>query len=947
MKIHNLILTFLFLIGLSSLSAQSVVKGIVLDGETNEAIIGANVIIAGSAIGTVTDWDGTYEFSTDEYDYPIDIVISYIGYTEKTISVADNRSVRTSLVESSALLEEITIKGSRISEKNKKSPLTIESLDALAIKETPASNFYEGLGSLKGIDLTTASLGFQVINTRGFNSTSPVRSLQVIDGVDNQAPGLNFSLGNFLGSSELDVNKVDIIVGASSAFFGPNAFNGVISMETKDPFFHTGLSASVKAGERNLLQTAVRWADVIENKEGQKKFAYKLNLEALRADDWEAENFDPVFDTDFGVDNVGGFDAVNVYGDEYQRGNDFTGFSSIADNPGLGAWFRTGYREEDLVDYGTRNYKASANFHFRLDPEKEENSPEIIFANNFGSGTTVYQGDNRFSLRNITFLQNRLELRQRGKYFIRAYTTRTGAGDSYDPFFTALQLQERTKPNDEWSVDYADYWLNVVNPQIFDSGFPMLEIVLDENGNPVFIPGTFQVQTMLDTAAAAQWFIDNDQVLRDFHRDAAEFANGQGQDASSSLPFAQPGTAQFDSLFNEITTTLRDNEGSGTKFFDNSALYHVHGEYKFTPTWIDEVTVGSNFRLYTPKSRGTVFDDAEGQPDISNSEYGVYGGGSKSFLDKKMKASVAVRVDKNQNFDFLVSPAASLVFTPSPNNFFRLSFSSAIRNPTLSDQFLNLNVGPAILAGNIDGVQDLVTVESLLDFFSTNNLASLDSFDIAPIRPEKVKTFEAGFRTTLFDRLFVDAGYYFSIYDDFLGFNIGVDFDVATTNNILTVLGIQPFRFAANSTNQVTTQGFSIGLNYYLFDDYAINGNYSWNRLNKVIEDDPIIPAFNTPEHKFNIGISGRNLTVANVKNLSFNLNYKWVQGFLFEGSPQFTGFVPTYDMLDGQISLGMPKLNSIFKIGASNILDNRKFQTYGGPRIGRLGYISWTYEVK
>lgn len=123
-------------------------------------------------------------------------------------------------------------------------------MDLLAIKATPSDNFYDGLGSMKGVDLTAASLGFKIINMRGFNSTSPVRSLQIIDGVDNQAPGLNFSLGNFLGSSELDVNKVDLVVGASSAFYGPNAFNGVISMETKNPFFHKGLSASLKFREK-------------------------------------------------------------------------------------------------------------------------------------------------------------------------------------------------------------------------------------------------------------------------------------------------------------------------------------------------------------------------------------------------------------------------------------------------------------------------------------------------------------------------------------------------------------------------------------------------------------------------------------------------------------------------------------------------------------------------
>src|SRR5690625_7439399 len=116
-------------------------------------------------------------------------------------------------------------------------------MDMQTIKQTPDFNFNDGMGALKDVDLTTASLGFKVINTRGFNSTSPVRSLQIIDGVDNQAPGLNFSVGNFLGASELDLQKVDVIVGASSAYYGPNAINGFISMEIKDPLFHDGLSA--------------------------------------------------------------------------------------------------------------------------------------------------------------------------------------------------------------------------------------------------------------------------------------------------------------------------------------------------------------------------------------------------------------------------------------------------------------------------------------------------------------------------------------------------------------------------------------------------------------------------------------------------------------------------------------------------------------------------------
>ena len=922
------------------LSSQNVVKGVVLDN-TNEAIIGANVVIEGTTEGTITDWDGSFEFKTQK-ELPFNLMVSYIGYGDKLFPVSENKRLTIIIEEDSEIITEVVVTGSRISEKQKESPLTVEALDLIAIKETPAANFYDGLGALKGVDLTAASLGFKVINTRGFNSTSPVRSLQIIDGIDNQAPGLNFSLGNFLGSSELDVNKVEIIVGASSAFYGPNAFNGVISLETKDPFFHEGLSAFVKGGERNLLQGAIRWADVIENKDGLAKFAYKINAEGLRADDWEARNFDPVFDTETDASNVGGFDAVNIYGDEFQSSNDFSDVSiSNAQIGTLGTWHRDGYREEDLVDYDTRNYKASASLHFRTKPEDEQLSPELILGSSFGAGTTVYQGDNRFSLRNITFLQNKIEFRKRNKFFIRAYNTSTGAGDSFDPFFTALLLQENAKENLEWSIDYAEFWQrgseDIVAPatQIVDLGYPQPEVVID--------PETGEFSVDFDVNAAEQFFVDNRDRFIEWHDQASDFANGPGIGGSTAVPRFEPGTERFEEEFDRITSTLR-SEG-GTKFYDRSALYHVHGEYKFTPTWLDDLTVGSNFRLYAPRSRGTVFQDGDGER-ITNREVGFYAGLQKGFL-QKFKGQLALRADKNENFDWLFSPAASVVYTPSANNFFRISFSSAIRNPTLTDQFLNLDVGPAILSGNLNGVQDLVTVESLGNFFSSNQqLSELDSFNINPVRPENVRTIEAGLRTTLFDNLFIDAGYYYSVYENFLGFQIGVDFDFEIQNNVINIDRVQPFRYSANSQNRVTTQGFSIGLNYYLDKHFTLNGNYSFNKLNQTFEDDPIIPAFNTPEHKFNIGLGARNLSIGGNQNFSFNINYKWVEGFLFEGSPQFTGLVPTYDMLDAQVTFALKKLNSTIKIGASNLLDNRQFQTYGGPEIGRLAYITWTYEA-
>jgi len=244
----------------------------------------------------------------------------------------------------------------------------------------------------------------------------------------------------------------------------------------------------------------------------------------------------------------------------------------------------------------------------------------------------------------------------------------------------------------------------------------------------------------------------------------------------------------------------------------------------------------------------------------------------------------------------------------------------------------------------------LVTLESFINYRSGTalNKDTLEIFKIDPIRPEKVKSIEVGYRTTLFNRLYLDASYYFSFYRDFIGFLLGLDLELDSLTGILRKAP-QAFRVSANASDVVTTQGFSVGANYYFNDYFSLNGNYSWNVLVKE-SDDPIIPAFNTPEHKYNIGISGSDINTKigalKFKHWGFSISYKWVEGFIFESPPQFTGFVPTYDMLDVQINKVVPAIKTTFKLGASNVLNNKKFQVYGGPRMGRLAYFSVLVEI-
>ncbi|MHB1278913.1 MAG: TonB-dependent receptor [Bacteroidia bacterium] len=914
-----LLLTFLC----PSLGAGAAIfSGSIHDAHSKEPLIGATVQVKGTATGAATDVDGKFVL---EYkgNFPVTLVFAYLGYESQEISFsAEDKSIRVLLKEDGALLAETVVTDVRVTQRQKQAPLTVESLDALGIKETPAVNFYEGLSHLKGVDISSASIGFKVINTRGFNSTSPVRSLQLIDGVDNQAPGLNFSLGNFLGAPELDVMRVDLIAGASSAFYGPNAFNGVIIMQSKDPFTTPGLSVSIKTGEREMLESGIRWAQVIKDKNGKPRFAYKVNLYYMEALDWPANNITPTPQSPSTMTNPGGWDAVNTYGDEYTRLNDRRGQLAT---PGLGVYYRTGYREPVLVDYHTRNVKSNIAAHYQF-----YDSSRLIYAFNFGFGTTVYQGDNRMSLKDIVFFQNRVEWQKTGKYFIRAYSTNENAGNSYDAYRTALILQGNAKGDDDWGKDYANYWNANIDPRV--RALP---------GFPPFQPGAVEKRdSFLNT-----YYYDSLVAWHQMAREHADFyVSGAGQS-----PRYMPGTAAYDSAFHAITSTLTTRGGS--LFYDRSALYHLQAQYEWDTTETrsghSEFTIGANGRLYVPHSAGTIFIDTNGRK-IRNFEVGVYAGAARYFLDKRIKVSATVRVDKNVNFPVLVSPAASAVYNVKEHTF-RFSFSSAIRNPTLTDQYFNMNVGRATLLGNLEGYQNLVSTDSYIRFLSGINrdTSVLEYFDVKAVRPERVKTLELGYRAILSKKWFIDASCYYSWYNDFLGYVIGIDLELDSLNFPSRQRIV---RVTTNSAERVTTQGFSIGTNYYYRKYLALSGNYTFNILDNKGIDDPIIPAYNTPKHKFNLGVSGRDFKIKTSKfelrNLGYSVNFRWLEGFLFEGSPQFSGRIPTYYQLDAQMSYLYSPWKTTFKLGAGNLTNNKVYQVYGGPLVGRMLYFSATCQL-
>ena len=888
------------------------ITGTVVDRKTNEPI--PSTLLEAGGIKTLSDNHG--KFALNGVKIPITLKVKAFGYDPYSVEVSQNAPLTIRLTPASVELKEAQIIASKITEKQKQAPLTIEALDLISMKEAPAPNFYEALGSMKGVDLTSASIGFKIINTRGFNSTSPVRSLQVIDGVDNQAPGLNFSLGNFLGASELDVQVVDVISGAVGALYGPSAFNGVISMTTKDPYLFRGTAVQFKAGERRLAEVGFRHAEAFKRADGSPSWAYKINLFALRADDWEANNLNPTDDSKSAINNPGGYDAVNRYGDEiaYDDGGDVKTYA------GIGTYHRRGIEESALVDYKTENMKIATSVHYRT-PQ----GMEFIYALNYGTGTTVYQGDNRFSLKDIQFLQNRIELRKKDDWFLRAYTTHEDAGKTYDAYFTALRMQDSVLNDGFWANQYRSFWAIFQKAKVQAlPGYPNESLPNNE-----FVD-----------AMSGLW----DTHLGDFaifHRENRKWMD-MAYDPDSLLI---PGSAAFEALKQSIIS--RPFTEGGSQFWDRSSLAHVHGQRAIDIAG-GRLIAGASFRQYLPNSRGTLFSDTNGR-NLHVSEGGFYSGFSRK-LGEKWLLNATARADKNQNFKWLFSPAASLVYQPNTRTVWRIGFSSAVRNPTLQDQYLYYNVGRALLLGNLHGYDSLVTIDEVSDFLAAGPQDRAnwvwDYYSIPSVRPEQVRNIEIGYRSTWWNRFYLDATYYTSWYTDFIGYHVGLYIDDDPGGSAADRLrGAQAYRIASNAQQRVTTQGFSLGANYY-FSRYTLAGNYTWNRLTSDVND-PIIPAYNTPENKFNISLSGRDLHWKLGKGrCGYSITYKWVEGFLFEGSPQFTGRISSYSLFDAQTSWSSNDQNWTVKLGSSNLLNRAVVQVYGGPVVGRLTYVSLTWDM-
>ncbi len=928
MKKTTLLLFLLF--GLSLYAQQTKVTGKVLDAEGN-AIPGANIIIPNTQSGTVSDFDGIFTIMVDEL--PVTLKISYVGYEPVTIKVENQNPVKIILQENS-FLDDVVVTASRTQEKVKESPVSIERMGLKEIQRTTAPSFYDGLSNLKGIDLNTNSLTFQSVNSRGFATFANNRFLQLIDGMDNSSPALNFPLGNLVGINELDVQSVEILPGASSALYGANAFNGVLSITSKSPFNHKGLSAYVKygvtkqdaAGTNPYTDLGIRYAW------GGDFAAAKINFSFLKGTDWYAVDYTDIDTNPLNASKRGSretnpsYDGMNVYGDEVA-----TPLPLSAQTGGLVDDIyvsRTGYREVDLTDYEAKSMKGDIGFYYR--PSGQPGKLEFIWNSRFGTGKTIYQGANRYVLDGIFIHQHKLEVRNKN-FFIRAYYTGEDAGNSYDTRFTAINVNRKWKSDEDWFTQYA---------QIYAAARLGL------------LPGTGGTQFSEDVA----------------HQLARQYADTGRY---------EPGTPEYQQAFEEVKNLPDFREGG--RFIDKTNMQHIEGNYNFRDL-IDfvEIQVGGSLRKFNLHSEGTIFTDYPGLEPISITESGAYTQLMKKFMDDRLKLTASIRYDKQLNFDGNFSPRVAAVYSAGANkeHNFRASFQTGFRNPSTQDLYIGLNLGRITLLGaapdnwdryhenirafdpgnnvffdadisGVDAYKNSYTLSSFLKFAETHNPNDLEVANVEVIQPEQVTTIEFGYRGELFKKLGVDFTVYHNSYSNFsastrvmaLSSQVGNVNDLTAFNAIGTG-AYKAFQLYTNSTVPVSSYGLDLGLDYKI-QNFRIGFIYDYAKLDFDQAAYPDFrPGFNTPEHRVKVSLGNDKL----FGNLGFRVDYKYQTEYEWQSSFA-DGTVPARSVLDAQLSYNLKKYKTKFKLGGTNLTGEEYLPAPGTGKVGSMIYFGIMYN--
>jgi iron complex outermembrane receptor protein len=745
------------------------------------------------------------------------------------------------------------------------SPVSIEKVSEGYFTSHAAFSFFDALENVKGVQMITPSLGFRILNTRGFANTTNVRFVQMIDGMDVQSPHIGSPIGNSLGPGDLDIENVEILPGVASALYGMNTVNGLANISTRNPFLFPGFSFQQKTGLMLLgdaevsaqlfSESSLRYAYVVSP-----KLAFKINAAFTKGYDWIANNYtdlNPHVNAStnlVGTDNPA-IDPVNSYGNESSNRR------TIALQGKNYVVARSGYLEREVVDYSLQNVKADAGIYYKL-----SSTSTLSYLFHVAYLNTVYQRANRFRLENY-FLQQHGVQYQSKAIQAKVYFNNENTGDSYNLRSMAENIDRSYKTDAKWYNDYTT---------------------------------GFNTATQSGAAVASA------------HQQARIFAD---------VGRFEPGTAFFQQALEKLRAVNNWDSGAAlnvkASFIQLDAQWNINesmpGDLK-KKTGL-EILTGFDHRTYFVNPDGNYFINPIKGKEYSTITYGKTGGFlslTKRILHDKIKLGIILRADKNDYFDLLFNPRFSVVYSPVLKHNFRAAYQSGYRYPILFEAYCNVNSGGVKRVGGLpvmsNGIFENAWLQSSISSFQSavlkeinsgmtknaaieKNKSLLKKNPYTYIQPERVSSFEAGYKGLFAKgRIFAEADFYLSRYRSFIAqANMNVP-NTSIADSIPYYLYERAkqssYRMWTNSQTIIDNYGFSFGLTGHFNKGYIARVSTTFTKLRKTKNEDGLEDGFNTPDWVANVSVSNPNI----YKKLGASIGLKWQnsyywQSFLINGN--------------------------------------------------------------
>jgi hypothetical protein len=392
-----------------------------------------------------------------------------------------------------------------------------------------------------------------------------------------------------------------------------------------------------------------------------------------------------------------------------------------------------------------------------------------------------------------------------------------------------------------------------------------------------------------------------------------------------------------------------------------------------------EVVTGASFRNYSMLTKGTVFPTKKDNSEFKMKEYGWYLQGAYNWEIAEsvvFKPTVAIRYDKNEFFKGGFTPRISGVISVGEHNF-RASWQSAFRNPSpnqlLSDGKTGEVGGSAVAVEAANLINNPGYTKASVDAYTrSRNVSDLVKYvpDPNAFTTEKITTWEVGYKTLINNKLYIDAFYYRSRYNDFIAAQDVIQLRNAAQplDSLRNPANTLAYQVNFNNFNEIFVNGFGIGVDYAIGDGYSIAFNYA-NQVGLItlkdnagnIRKDPfgddIVKRkmsnlevsqvgrnfFISPENRYNITFSNPKVT----KNFGFSIAYRWTSEMWVEqGNTQGDIMLPSWSTVDASVTYRLSNIKSMIKLGGSNLLNKYYSQGYGLAQIGGLYYVSFNYGL-